>query len=230
MRLILPIFIVGCQFSASSTVHSVDDTGDVPDCVPDTSTPEDTGEELPDYLRDDDADGYTENEGDCDDTDKDVYPGAFDDCDGVDTDCDGSKDEDSVNDDPSEPNDDEPTDMGSLDESQNLSVAGILHNDDDVDRYAFYLPDSGWTNFTLTMTLANIPEDATYLFSFNRLSSDGEQPAGQVEQIFGSGSLSIVFEDNYNGTEDGGHYELTVEAIANADCAQSYLINVDLDG
>ena len=42
---------------------------------------------------DNDQDGYTENEGDCDDTDSDVYPGAKEICgDGIDQDCDG-KDE-----------------------------------------------------------------------------------------------------------------------------------------
>jgi hypothetical protein len=40
---------------------------------------------------DDDKDGYTENQGDCDDTDDTVYPGAEEVCgDGIDQDCDGA--------------------------------------------------------------------------------------------------------------------------------------------
>jgi hypothetical protein len=226
----LPLVLVACSFSASSEVHDLDDTGEPVDTDTDTQDPEDTGEELPDYLRDDDKDGYTENEGDCDDTDRDVHPGAIDTCDGVDTDCDGSFDEDSVSDDPYEPNEDQPTYIGSLVDSKNLSVVGLLHNDDDLDRYKFYLKDSGASNFTLTMTLSNIPEDGTYLFTFNRLNSDGDQPIGKVDYVFGSGTQTLVFEDTFNGTDDGGSYELTVEAISGADCALSYGVNVDLDG
>ena len=37
--------------------------------------------------------GYTDNPGDCDDTDDTVYPGTTEVCDGVDNDCDGSIDE-----------------------------------------------------------------------------------------------------------------------------------------
>ncbi|MDF1551505.1 MAG: MopE-related protein [Deferrisomatales bacterium] len=43
---------------------------------------------------DDDGDGLTENEGDCDDADAAVHPGAAETCDGVDNDCDGAVDED----------------------------------------------------------------------------------------------------------------------------------------
>ena len=63
----------------------------------DTDT-DDTDTEEPDPLDvDDDGDGATENEGDCDDTDPTIFPGAADDTqDGVDNDCDGDIDEDYV--------------------------------------------------------------------------------------------------------------------------------------
>ena len=44
-------------------------------------------------FRDDDADGHTEQQGDCDDADPGVHPGAAETCDGRDEDCDGTRDE-----------------------------------------------------------------------------------------------------------------------------------------
>jgi len=42
---------------------------------------------------DDDGDGFSEADGDCDDADATIYPGADEFCDGIDSDCDGTVDE-----------------------------------------------------------------------------------------------------------------------------------------
>ncbi len=47
-------------------------------------------------LQDDDGDGYSECEGDCDDTNPSFHPGAVELCDGLDNDCDGQIDNDSA--------------------------------------------------------------------------------------------------------------------------------------
>ncbi len=70
-----------------------DDTGD-DDTGDDDSGDDDTG------PVDSDGDGYTEIDGDCNDTNAAVYPGAPDVCDGVlDNDCDGQVDPDEADDD-----------------------------------------------------------------------------------------------------------------------------------
>jgi hypothetical protein len=48
-----------------------------------------------DNLDDDwDKDGFTESNGDCDDTNSEIYPGAIEYCNGFDNDCNGELDDD----------------------------------------------------------------------------------------------------------------------------------------
>ncbi len=50
-------------------------------------------------CEDDDGDGWTVQDGDCDDSDETVHPGAEEGCDGIDTDCDGDLSDEEVDDD-----------------------------------------------------------------------------------------------------------------------------------
>ena len=96
----------GCDRDQPQPDYGVPDTadtgGDQPDYgVPDTGEPrgEDTGPSdlygVPDtgMYSDNDGDGYSEADGDCDDSDASVHPGAQETPgDGVDSNCDGSDD------------------------------------------------------------------------------------------------------------------------------------------
>ena len=73
------------------------DTGPGPDTAPPDSGPDtgptDTGTSDPNDV-DDDNDGYTENGGDCDDTNRRVNPRSPEQCNSIDDNCDGTVDED----------------------------------------------------------------------------------------------------------------------------------------
>jgi len=181
----------------------------------DTAAPDDV---------DDDGDGYTENQGDCDDTDRTTHPETLDGCDGVDNDCDGAIDDDAPAD-AYEPNDTTPYNLGSLEVDPEVSLAAWLNNDDDVDRFQFTIVDDTWDFFTLHVDVSDIPADANYLVSFNRLRSDGDAPVGEIDSTFASGTASFEYGDT-SGYEDGGDYEVVIESLGGASCAHSYLLAV----
>ena len=221
MKPIIPItiilFSIGCSFKASTELEI--DTGGVDTATPDTGTSSVV-------ETDRDQDGFSEEDGDCDDDNASIYPEALDVCDGLDNDCDTETDEDAEADDDWEPNDEYAYELGKISDDESYALSGFLHNDDDLDKFRFTL-DDGWEDFTVTATLANIPEDSTYMITLERIESEDDQPVGHISQEFGSGEVSVQFFDSFDLTDQSGVYEVWVESISGADCGSAYLLSVD---
>jgi len=119
--------------------------------------------------RDDDYDGYTENEGDCDDGDSTLSPGWEEVCDDVDNNCDGV-----VNDpwaDDYEDDDDVSVanDFGEIDDGNPLTevtvtISGLtLHTADDEDWFLFDVDDTWDDNADFTITIDNLDSATSWV-------------------------------------------------------------------
>jgi predicted outer membrane repeat protein len=100
MRTLLLFALAGCTGPEKDPIETAPgdtgspdtaDTADTGDSVPvDTDETDETGDSAP-VIIDNDGDGVSPDDGDCNDADATTYPGAADPaCDGVDNDCDGA--------------------------------------------------------------------------------------------------------------------------------------------
>jgi len=173
-------------------------------------------------LADEDGDGVTVGDGDCDDGDPAVYPGAVDGCDGRDEDCDGEIDEDARYEDEYEDNDTDATWLGDLSGGGSVSVDALLDSAEDVDRYSIQTDDSGWSLWSITVRLSNIPDGYQWRLSWVR-------PDGERGETTGAGALTLEAGDSAF-VDDAGVWEVTVDSVDGAPCDERYLLTVEFDG
>jgi len=211
------------------------------------------GQEESDTLRftitscsDDDHDGWTDCDGDCDDADDTSFPGALEVCDGADQDCNGIDDNgfpdvdndkimDCIDVDPYEPNDsiESPTFLLEVNGSSALVttiVEATLHPEDGSDFYKFYLQDDfaiGDDPFYLEILLNELPDNADFdLYLWWDDPADfyftGIQVVGSST---GTGSQDEhIYHDGSSGPDDGGNYGIEVRPTSGTGCQSTYTL------
>ena len=181
---------------------------------------------------DDDGDGFTENEGDCDDGNAGLYPGATEQCDATDNDCDGM-----VNDpwwDAHEPNDSSAAyyDLGEVDTGflwtgSQISLAGAtLHASTDEDWYRWDADDDLLIdNVNIRATVRGLPASGVYVVELY-LNEGGtwRQKAGAQ----GSGALSVTYSgDLFDDDEDEWALRVYARTWPAGSCSTAYTVTIE---
>lgn len=176
--------------------------------------------------RDDDRDGYTENEGDCNDGDGSLHPGRYEDCNELDDNCDGNINEDWW--DTYEPNETSsaPYDLGSVGGSfwagSTASLAGLrFHAEGDQDWFRFDADDNSILTLRINVTAGTFATSGAYVLELWNI--DGSPRV--VASTSGSGRLTI----NYNQSlfEDEDNWAVRVYAASwPYNCTSVYSLSI----
>jgi hypothetical protein len=177
--------------------------------------------------RDDDRDGYSENEGDCDDGDATLNPGVSDICDEYDNDCSGY-----VNDpfwDTYEQNETSSTayDCGEVDNSfgwsnSSLTLSGLtISSDDDEDWFTWEADDEIWDNVTISVSVSGLSSRGTYVVEL----WDGD---GNIVASDSSGSTLTLSHEGELFDDDEDTWSVRVYAVTHASnsCSTAYTITI----
>jgi hypothetical protein len=178
-------------------------------------------------ARDDDGDGYSEYDGDCDDTDDTLSPAEVDICDAIDQDCDGW-----INDpywDSYEPNNSFATayDLGDVDggflwTGDSLEIAGLTFSDaTDEDWFRWDADDELWDNVDVQVVVSGLSASGDYVVD---LYDDG---GNLLDSDSGSGAIGADFTSDVLETGDD-HFYVRIRAISwpSGSCASSYKLKI----
>lgn len=179
-------------------------------------------------VPDSDGDGFTVEEGDCDDGDGAVHPGGDEtSCDGKDNDCDDRVDEDFDRDD-YEPNDDVGVNLGALAEEESELLLAWLWPESDQDRYLFYVEDGDWSWFDIELWLYDVPEGADYALELWLVEDADGDYAGIVDSADeeADGGEELVNYGGSTGFDDSGWYEAVVRSNDGAACDSAYTLQI----
>jgi len=179
---------------------------------------------------DGDLDGYTENEGDCDDTDPYTSPGAVDVCDDYDNNCDGhindaDWDSQELSDSLSEAIDAGTVDGSIIIDSDEWSMGGLtLHHSTDEDWIRFDADDDIYDNVSVTVSVGMLPTTGTYLVELFLLDESSTVP---VDSSSGSGRLIVGYTgDLWDGGEDDFAIRVSSMSWPSGSCSSTYSVDI----
>ena len=210
---------------------SADDTGALIDNDDsDTGDAEDTHEtEDTEPVSDIDGDGFSVEDGDCDDNNPLIYPTMTDDCDDIDNDCDGTIDENAIGA-MYEPND-TPWNgyfLGDYSAGEYTEVQGLITTENDVDIYEFFLEDGWFDDFGVDFELHAIGIQADFaieLWLIENYSGQTEESLLTVNNLNSGGLERGDFEGDWL-VDDTGYYEFRVYTISGAGCDAHYQLDI----
>jgi hypothetical protein len=167
-----------------------------------------------------DGDGYSPAQGDCDDLEDRVHPAATDQCDGVDSNCNGLVDDDfNLDIDAYGPR------WMSLDSEGRALAIDYIFPSTDVDLYRFEIEESWNKNFDFEIWIYDVPADAEYQVSLYWVSdSDGDYRGlvGTADSI-GPGNQVLVNYGGLFGQDDSGVFEVDVRSLGGSGCQFPYM-------
>ncbi len=181
---------------------------------------------------DDDYDGYTENEGDCDDADSAANPGEAEECDETDNDCDGQVNEDFMDDYESNETPAAPYDIGEIDSGffwtgDSAAISGLsLHSDTDADCFTWDADDEIYDNIAIDIVVGTFRSTGTYsatLYMKDGGSWDAKDSASGTR-------MTLSYEGDYFDTDED-EWAICVTstdwAVAACDGSAPYTIEID---
>ena len=160
-----------------------------------------------------DDDGWTFEEGDCDDFDPSTYPGALELCDGWDNNCDGIDDVEFFGD-RYELNEDihSAYDVGEIDSSWSWGVSSLTIEDlnfdhpYDADWFKWDADDDWWDDADVSVEAVGSDEDLYIYVSLWVVEWDSSRPIAEGE---GFGTVTLDEDDFYFDEDDESFWDTT---------------------
>ena len=229
----LTLLIIGC--TGLAIIEDINDSGNI---VIDSPENQDTGltdqnqdstEDSEPTERDFDGDGYSVEDGDCNDLNPDIHPFQNDKCDGVDNNCDGNVDEGAIGA-MYEPNDApwNGYDLGQYSAGDSVNVQGIISEPTDSDNYQLYVEEGWFEDFTIEFELIAQGARADFtieLWLVENGSGDREDLLLSVNNLSAGG----IERGKFNGDtwkNDSGFYEFRIAALSAQDCDAIYELDI----